>query len=117
MAVDVKDGLAVSIKTKTIEEKLALLESLPAESWELIELVKEHGPWLLRLLKTLIERPGSGDPPLPPIGFGKEPPDGMPDGPQIYFERYDDGAPVLWFHTGVRCDEWQRASAVARLGK
>ena len=100
---------------KTVDEKLALLESLPVEFWEFLELVGEHGPRLLPLLKTLIERLGSGDPPEPPISFGKEPPDGTPDGPQIYFERYDDGECVLWFHTGVRGSDWERASALGRF--
>ena len=87
----------MGMQIKTVEEKLALLESLPVEFWELLELVKEHGPRLLPLLKTLIERLGSGYPPEPPISFGKVPPDGTPDGPQIYFERYDAGACVLWW--------------------
>lgn len=108
--------MPVATQTKTAEEKLALLESLPVEFWEFVDLVKEHGPQLLRLLKVLIEKLGSDGPPEPPIGFGKEPPDGTPDGPQIYFERYDDGPCVLWFHTGVRGDDWEHASAIARAG-
>ena len=101
-------------QVRSVEEKLALLESLPPEFWEFLELVREHGPRLLPLLKVLLERLGSGDPPEPPIGFGKEPPEGTPDGPQIYFERYDEGACLLWFHTGVKGADWERASALAR---
>lgn len=106
----------MSTRTKTIEEKLALLESLPVEVWQFLELVNEHGPRLLPLLKALIERLGSGDPPEPPIGFGNRPPEGTPDGPRIYFERYDEGAPVLWFHPGVKGADWERTSALGRLG-
>ncbi len=103
-------------RVRTADEKLALLESLPPEFWEFVELAKEHGPQLFRILKMLLERLGSSDPPVPPIDFGPEPPECTPDGPQIYFERYDDGAPVLWFHTGVKGAGWERASALGRLG-
>ena len=106
----------MSTRMKAVEEKLALLESLPVEFWNFLELVAEHGPRLLPLLKALIERLGSGDPPEPPISFGNGPPDGTPDGPHIYFERYDEGEPVLWFHTGVKGADWERASAMARSG-
>ena len=57
-------------RVRTADEKLALLESLPPEFREFVELAKEHGPQLFRLLKVLLERLGSGDPPGPPISFG-----------------------------------------------
>ena len=67
-------------RVRTMDEKLALLESLPPEFWEFVELAKEHGPQLFRLLKVLLERLGSGDPPGPPISFGPDHPRAHPMG-------------------------------------
>ena len=106
----------MSTQIKTAEEKLAFLESLPLDFWEFAEFVQEHGPRLFPLLKILIENLGSVDPPEPPISFGKGGPEGTPECPHIYFERYDKGAPLIWFHTGVNGSEWERVSALARLG-
>ena len=106
----------MNTQIKTVEEKLAFLESLPVDFWEYAEFVKEHGPRLFSLLKSLIESLGSGDPPVPPISFGKGGPEGIPGEPHIYFERHDVGPPLIWFHTGIKSTDWERVSALARLG-
>ena len=106
----------MSTQIKTVEEKLAFLESLPGDFWEFAEFVKEHGPRLFPLLKSLIESLGSGDPPVPPISFGKDGPKEIPGEPHIYFQRYDGRWPMIWFHTGVKGEDWEQVSAVARLG-
>lgn len=106
----------MSSQIKTLEEKLAFLESLPVDFWEIAEFLKEYGPRLFPLLKTLIESLGSGDPPAPAISFGSGGPSGTPGEPHIYFERYDKGAPLIWFHTGIKGAEWEQVSAIARAG-
>ena len=103
-------------RCQTTDEKIAFIESLPPDFWEWFEIVLQYGPLLKRLLESLAERRGPGSPIDPPIDFGAGPPAGLPDGARFYVERYDEGEPMLWFHTGVKTQEWERMSAVARLG-
>ena len=94
------------------QEKLALLDSVPLEFWELL---REHGPQLISLLKALLQGWGAKEPPDPPIGFGAEEPNSAPDRPTIYFQRIDQHGPRLWFHTGIRGEGWETTTAGARL--
>ena len=107
---------AVRERVLTTEDKIALLEQLPPEFWEFVDSVKEHLPQLIRLLKQLTENRGESDPPSPPISFGSGPPSDSPNAPQIYVERYDEDAPRLWFHSGVKTASWELLSAIARAG-
>lgn len=105
--------MPVSTQTKTVEEKLALLDLIPPEVWDFVIENKEE---LVTLLKALLKSRGATGPPDTPISFGNEPPQDSPEGPCIYFERYDDGPPVIWFHTGIKGAQWEHVSAMARLG-
>ena len=107
---------SVDRRLLTTDEKIAFIESLPPDFWEWFETVRQYGPLLKRLLESLAERRGPGSPIDPPIDYGAGPPEGVPDGPRFYVERYDDGAPMLWFHTGVKTQGWEQISALARLG-
>ena len=100
------------VKIAELEKRLALLDLVPVESWEFLA---EHARELLSTLKVLLENRGSSEPPEPPIEFGRGAPEIEPNGPRVYFERYDDGPPIIWFHTGVKGAEWERASALGRL--
>jgi len=83
-----KEVLPVATQTKTAEEKLALLESLPVEFWEFVDLVKEHGPQLLRLLKVLIEKLGSHRPAGAQLFEGRH---GMPEVADSWVDVHDGG--------------------------